>query len=251
MAANDKLKQILDDLTKAKKNASLDVLAWPDPRTRPSAQLRKTKGMEDVVKLTQEYSRLVSKHFLRVFVGGERAKDFATFAASGGAVVADGVEFYDSLAKGVAQSQDPKSPRFGPHQQLRLTAELSFYGRANGYVSVMAPRPIQGNLDTPTPTHDVLVAQVRSAIRATNGDDLNRLHLERKILANAIEVAANTNIIPVIITGLTTEEVQGLSKTLFGGSPAMDLTAGPDSTNDGLLKAINAKIRSVKATNKQ
>lgn len=248
MAINDALKKTLDDLKKAQKAAALDVLAWPDPRTRPSAQLRKTQGQEASERLTREYGQALPRHAFRVFIVGERAQEFAAFAAENGAVCVDGAELYTLLAKGVEQSQDPKGPKFGPHQQLRLTAELMFYGKSQGYLSVMAPSPRVRDLDAPTPTFGDLLDKVRAAVRSTNADDLNRLYLEKKILATAISKNANTDIIPVIITGLTTEEIQSLFKTLFPGSPAMELTAGKDSTNEDLLKAINSKIRSVKAT---
>jgi hypothetical protein len=248
MAVNDKLKQVLDDLKKAEKKASLDVLAWPDARTRPSAQLRKSQGEEGVVRLTKEYGQLFPRHVFRVFMVGPKAQEFATFAAGAGAVTTDGSELYTLLAKGVAQSQDPKRPSFGPHQIVRLTAELMFYGKAQGYVSLMAPSPKQTDIDTPTPTEAALTEKVRAAIRSTNADELNRLHIEKDVLAKAIKSGANTDIIPVVITGLTTEEIQSLFKTLFPGSPAMELTADEKSTPEDLLKLINAKIRSVKTT---
>jgi hypothetical protein len=248
MAINDKLKQVLNDLKKAEKNAALDVLAWPDPRTRPSAQLRKTQGLEARDRLVKEYGQLFSRHAFRVFTIGPRAQEFAAFAANHGAVTVDGSELYTILAQGVAQSQDPKRPSFGPHQVVRLTAELMFYSKGQGYVSVMSPRPRAKDLDAPTPTAASLLEKVRAAIRSTNADDLNLLHMERNILAKAIRADAKTDIIPVIITGLTTEEIQTLFKTLFPGSAAMELTADEKSTDEDLLKLINAKIRSVKTT---
>lgn len=248
MAVNDKLKQVLNDLKKSEKNARLDVLAWPDSRTRPSAQLRKTQGLEAKDRLTKEYAQLFPKHVFRVFTVGSRAQEFAKFATDAGAVTIDGSELYTILAQGVAQSQDPKKPTFGPHQSLRLTAELMFYAKGQGYISVMSPQPRTSDMDAPTPTPESLLDKVRAAIRSTNADDLNRLHMEKDILAKAIGSGANTDVIPVIITGLTTEEIQSLFKTLFPGSAAMELTADEKSSNEDLLKLVNTKIRSVKTT---
>lgn len=250
--ANDKLKQIVTDLKVAQQSASIDPFTWADPRTRPAAHLRKMQAEDEVKSLTSAYKTLVVNHFFRVFVSGDRAQEFGEYAAKEGAVVVDGTHLYTHLAKALWESQDPNQRKFGPHQQFRLVTELGYYGQSQQYMSMMTPKFDPADMDAPTPTMNDLVQKIRRSIRNANGDDLNRLHLEKSIVSQALDVGAATTVIPVVITGLTTEETQEMFKSLFGGSPAMDLIAGPESTNESLLKAINSKIRSVfKANNKQ
>lgn len=248
---NDRLRQIVSDLKIARQEAAIDPLTWSDPRTRPSAHLRKMQAEDEVKSLTAAYKTLVVNHLFRVFVGGDRVREFSEFAVKEGAVVVDGAHLYTHLAKALWESQDPNDRKFGPHQQFRLITELSYYGQAQQYFSMMAPQFDPADMDAPTPTLNDLVSMVRRSVRNANRDDLNRMHLEKTIVSQALEAGACTNIIPVIITGLTSEEVHEMFKTLFGGSPAMDLTASPESTNESLLKAINSKIKSVFKATKQ
>jgi hypothetical protein len=251
MATNQVLKQLVDELKVAQVTASEDLSGW-DPRTVAGAQLRKNMAQDDVRRLTSAYKTAVQGALFRVFLGGSRDKTFGEFVAKDAVViVVDGSELYSNLARGVADTQDPQDRKFGPTQLSRLTMELTYHGMSENYRSLMAPVIAEGDLDTPSPTYEDLVAKVRRAIRATNGDDLNRLYLEKLILKQAVDRGMANTIIPVIITGLSVEEIQELYKGLFAGSPAIDFTIVDESTDAEALKALYKKIQSVVKTTKQ
>lgn len=250
MATNPTLKKLVEDIAAAKAAATEDLSGW-DHRTAAGAHLRKSMAQDELRTLTSAYRTAIQNFFVRVFVSGPRAEAFAASAAKEGAIVVDGNDLYKLLAKGVFESQDPADRKFGPFQFQRLVMEMSYYGAAQNYRSFMSPNLETNDLDTQTPTFDDLVAKVRRAVRGPNKDELNRLHLEKQIVTQALDRGVASNVIPVIITGLTAEETQEMYLSLFGGTPAFDVVADEQTADADLLKTINKKIQSVVKASKQ
>lgn len=242
--ANQHLTEILNQLSEHLAIVNQDISGW-DPRTLSGKVLQKRQAEDEVASLTKAYKNLVGNHVMKVFLKGPRAAAFAEFAAKNGQIVADGSELYTILAKEVDATMDRNLRVFGAHQTIQLVRTMASYGQDAGYRSLPMPKYEANDLDHKCPEFVDTVAKVRQGVRASSGDDLNKLHLEKSVIDTCLKTKAAGNVIPVILTNLSDAEVEGLTKTLFPGSTVLTVDATEESNDKDLVDLINNKMKAV------
>src|SRR4051812_26599432 len=101
--AEDRIKEMLNNLEEATRVATTDVSGW-DKNTMNGALIRKREAEDQIAVLKSGYRATIENSFVKVFVTGDRAQDFAKTADAKGFVVLDGTALYSEIAKQVEPS---------------------------------------------------------------------------------------------------------------------------------------------------
>lgn len=243
-AAKQRLDDLLVNLEEATRFATTDLSGW-DPRTAAGAMIRKREAEDQVTSLTSAYETLITNSFVKVFVSGPRAADFAASQDKKGFVTVDGTELYVEFAKVVEPSMDPKTRQFGTNELILLTQVMLRYMQQN-HIMVLDQPKLDGNeLDVIRPDFQSVVDIVRKSLRNGNGDTLLLVDLHKKVLAAALSKKVSDLMVPVIVFGVTADETQSLKTKLFGSQPSITIEATESSTDEDLAEEVESKIQSV------
>lgn len=226
----EKLVNLLSEYKKALNVSEMDLSDWP-PQTKPGLEIMKRQAYYDLYDLNKKYQEEVVKGFAKIFLLGdpEKITKFAAFAATEGALVIDGRAVYLRLADPINKTIDQSRREFATAQVVRLFEELADLARELDIKSLPQPKLDANVTGTMVPDLNAVVDVVKAAVRNSCGDDLNCLYMQRYLGANALRQGVTSAVVPVIITGLDSDEMQSIGTQLFAGQPV--ITASVDALN--------------------
>lgn len=209
----NRLQELMDDI----KNLSMTAKRNPVDYgvTGPAIAVAATQAKEELVKVKAEYGKELLAHCVPIFVMGplEHQARFAEIAHEEyGTIEVYTGKLYRSLAARIQPSIGPTG-EFGTQQASLLINGLKDAGVDLGVRDVAVPKhtglPVV--LKTPLDT----ITYVKNSVRASDGDELNRVAVEQELVALAVSARKSNQALPVVL--LETEdmgEVSGL-KSLF------------------------------------
>ncbi len=223
------LNERLSLYNQTKKMAEADLSGW-DRRTIMGVQTAKQQAGKDLEGIRKSYNEGVAKVIAKVFLTGspEKTAKFAAYAETEGAIIVDGAGLYRDLATPIEAMIDPRRRTFDTGHVVRLYQELSDFAQKNGIKEMPEPKVDNNDYNGGAPDFNTVVDIVRKSIRRTSEDDLNVLYLQNKILDKALD-KETTKVTPVVIYGLSQDEIKNLSEKLFPGQPAV--TASVDTVD--------------------
>lgn len=241
---NPRLKEMMEKYEEAQKIVNEDLSGW-DPRTLPGKVLSKREAEDTSKQFKDSYKNLVVNSFVKVFVGGSRAAEFQKYIHDNNGLSVNGYSFYESFAKSVEPSLDPKERNFTGTQIVLLINLLQRWMERNAIGSIATPQLNAIEMSEPNPDLESLVNRVRQSIEYGNGTEILRKDLENRIYDLTLERKYVTTVVPVVLVGLTKKETSDLSKNLFVGTPSVYVTATNKKTNQQLVEEINSEILAV------
>lgn len=237
--AEDRIQEMLNNLEEATRVATTDVSGW-DKNTMNGALIRKREAEDQIAVLKSGYRATIENSFVKVFLTGDRAAEFAKSADAKGFVVIDGSALYTEMAKHVEPSMDHKERQFTATQIALMIQILQRYMQMHRLHVMNQPKLDANDMGITRPDTASVVEVVRKSIRATNNDDLLAFDLADRALDKALEKRAAKVSVPVIITGLLPDEAQSLQTRLFVGRPSVSIEATSNTTDEDLFKQIEA-----------
>ncbi len=242
------LKEKLTRYKQAKAMSETDLSEW-DRRTIMGVSTAKAQALKDLDPLRAEYNKEVVKSFVKVFLVGDQSKveKFAAFASTEGALTVDGSELYRNLARPVEDTIDHRRRTFDTSQVVRLYQELADFAQKFGIKEMPEPKVDANDYNGGAPNFEATVGIVRKSIRRTSDDDLNVLYLQHKALAMAL-AAEITGMAPVVVSGLSPDEIKNISEKLFPGQPSLTVSVDTLDTEDdasmgALVSVVSKRIR--------
>lgn len=242
--ANQKLSEIVKKYNEAKVWAKKDLSNW-DPKTSKAAGTQQNMAREQLAVLTNEYCSAVRGRFVKVFLTGEgetfdKVKEYCSQES---APVVDGNLVYNSLAKTI-QNTVYGSKTFSAQQFAALVHATEDLALKN---ELEIPPPQWDGFERMVPTFNDLAQNIKKCIRRTNGDALNNLLMSRFVYSQALEKGMDYNLVPVIITNVTKEEVETFSNTMFQGQPNVVIEVKPEDKFDDVIENLNGKLQAAYA----
>jgi hypothetical protein len=221
-----KIETLCQEIVQLKGIMSRDLENW-DPKTRGGQEILKRESQDKLEKLGLEYAEYLKRSAVSVVLTGapEDVQEFVTIARQESAeapVVLDAQELYRRLA-------EEASPGIGPSRYFGVSAVglviqgLAAIGKDLGISYVDAP---VFTYDVLVPDEAAVINVIRDGIRATTGNDLQRLYLRLKTYEQALAIGYSTSLIPVFITGGHSSEQETLLK-LFGAG--LQVAVKPES----------------------
>jgi hypothetical protein len=239
----EKLEELSKKVAQTEETAKLDLSGW-DPRTRMGVETAKKLAQESLEDLTKQYKAEATKFVVKVFLTGaaDKVNQFISAGEQEGVIAVRGDGMYRKVGEGVERTVDHRTREFGSGQVTRLVEELTEFAKDNGVKELPMPKLDANLLNTTVPTFESTVELCRSAIRATSKDDLNNLVLEREALNKIVAARLAAPVIPVVITGLSKEETEGVSAGLFRTQTNIHVNIDEIDTKKDLVGAVRAKI---------
>lgn len=238
---NPRLKEMMEKYEDAYKTANEDLSGWPS-MTLPGKILSKREAEDTLKQVKDSYKNLIVNSFVKVFVDGPKVSEFKEYLEKNNGLVVDGNLFYEEFARNIEPSMDSKDKNFTGTQMVMLINLLQRWMERNAIGSIASPSLDAMEMTEPNVDLEALTNRVRKALEKGNGTELLRRELENRIYQLALEKKYTTTIVPVVIVGLTKNEVSELSKNLFGGQQNISVTATNKKTNQQLTEEINSKI---------
>lgn len=242
--AENRILEMLNNLEEAKRVATQDLSGW-DRQTMNGAQIRKREAEDMVEVLKAGYRTTIENTFVKVFVSGNRAEEFAQVAERKGYVVLDGTELYRHLAIAVEPSMDPRERTFTGTQVALLVQVIQRYMQQHKIYAINQPKIDANEMGIQRRDSESVVDVIRKAVRNTNGDDILAVDLSDRALDKALEKRVAKLAVPVIVTGLSADEAQSLTTRLFGGRPTVSLEATHNTTDEDLFQQLDEQIKKV------
>jgi hypothetical protein len=210
------LRDLVKQYQQYKTDASLDLDNW-DFRTRAGMQMRKNRGIAGVEEVQEKYFIAARQRAVGIFLTGEAEaiEEFieiaqAETAEAGGVIVLSANKLYEDLAK--ETTAGISGGRFSPNEYARLIfllREIAHKLRLSEF-----QKPELGGLMARTADLPVITREIKKAIEAGNAYRLAGLFLEEEVAKEALKRGYSQPVIPVILTGATKEDVEGL-KSMF------------------------------------
>jgi hypothetical protein len=244
IAAKKRLADILADIDAYTRIANQDLTGW-DRATASGMVIAKREAEDQLAVLKSAYKTFITNAIVKVFVTGARAADFAKSLDGEEVAVVNGAKLYYEVTKAVEPAVDPVRKTFMPGLLVIVVRALQQFMEKNNIRMINQPKLDANDLDSPINDFEALLDRVRKSIRNTNGDDLAVIDISNQVYESCLSKKIANTIIPVVITGLTEDEQQSLSKVLFAGMHNITIEATEDSTNQDLIKEINNQIRSL------
>jgi hypothetical protein len=230
------LETIVAEIDKASVTANKN-LEDLHPNVRGGWSLAILDAKDKLKVLRGEYKTALFKSAVAIFPEGEAAKvaEFALLVRDeneGLSVnahalyerLADALEptFSEARTWGIAQT----------HKLHLLLQEVMF---ELSIAEIPFPSTAQ---EVVVPTREALVAQVRSMLRDSVGDDLNRLYLEKLIVDEATKIRYTNERTPVLILGASQDEAPALAKFMALGSFRIKITNEDVVNKDFMIQAF-------------
>ncbi len=239
-----KLQALHDKVVETEFLANRELAGW-DPRTLPGVQAQKNQAQTELESLRDQYKAELSKRVVKVFVGGDynHITPILKQITKARGVVVRGDGMYRTIAEEIEKTVDPRARNFTNFQFGRLVSELTEFAQNNGIEELPLPK-LDGNLiGTSVFTVEDTLRLVRTAIRNTTEDDLNKIIIERDALNQAADLHLTDDQIPVFIAGLTKEEQTNLDKTLFDGAKSVAVNLATLEQNEKFEELALNKIK--------
>lgn len=236
-----KLSKLLSEIEQSQRFADEDLSGW-DPRTVGGAMIRKREAQEKLKQLKAAYSEAISGTFFKVFVSGPRAAEFAKATDAQAAIVVDCSELYSKFADSVEPTLDRNQRQFTATQISVLIRVIQNFMTEHAVPSVQMPKLDPLEMDTVTATKQDLLEKVRKSVRNTNGDKLLLVDLTARILEQALSKKIANTVTPIILTGLSPDELQSVPAKLFPLQANCLIEANEDSEDEEIVEKINKQI---------
>jgi hypothetical protein len=213
---SEKIEKMIAAYAREKKIADAD-LSGHDPRTLPSAHMRREEARGEVAKLMGEYTGYIRDAAICILVSGPRAHPatFAKIAAeSCRAISVTPRDFYASLAKEIEPALGDRREFSGTHLGILVRA-LTERAKEMDLSNVAAPQihEVAQVLD-----EDALVEHCRSIVRAADGDRICTKYIEGAVIQQALEIRYSASVVAVVLYGTDRAELEALGKQTFGGN---------------------------------
>lgn len=202
--------------------------------TRPAWVAAQQQAQEELLQLERVYAQHVQDAAVTGVVLGPKAR-VEEFVSIGRNIAPSQLievrcdEMYERLAKaGVPALGDTR--QFGSGQIGLILEEYAAIGRELFFASLGAPA---WTYDIVVPTFEDFKAAIRKAIRGgEDGDTLNRAYLRMEAYKQAVAKCVSNNIVPVLVTGATEEELPFLTSKLFSVASVVRLKNEPVTEPD-------------------
>jgi hypothetical protein len=154
-------------------------------------------------------------------------------------VVVDASALYRRLAGSVTAALG-QSRQFGSGQVGLVIEELAAIGKELFFTSLAAPN---WQYDEVVSDLEAIVGVIRKAVRTSkDGDVLNLSYLRMEAFKRALDLGYTSAMVPVLVVGVTREELPALMAGLFSASVLVDVSSEEDVTDEkaktvlGLMK---------------
>lgn len=210
--------ELVDEIVAATTLADKDLREW-DPRTRPGMEGAKNRAKARLEVLREQHLDYVSEAALVMYLSGSREDSlaFTSLAAKdGGVIFVDAGSLYRRLA-------EPIDPALGPQRMFGVGAfSLLLQGIDEVAREIGLDLPLEKldlpNLKAPSlvKTKDALAALIRSLIVGSSGQRFMQAYIESTIGRDAFENRYDQPVVPVIVSGLSDQDIEVVSKIVFG-----------------------------------
>ena len=210
----EQLQKLLEDIQKHTTTANIDLDNLP-PSVRGGWGSSKREAAEKLVPLKQKYAAALMSGRAGVFLLGpsDKQADFGAVFTKYGDLVADADALYSRLAT-------PVEAAMGDTRQWGVTQSHQLI---LGLKEVMTELNLT-ELDSPS--HAVMPIledakavkeHIRSIVRQTLGDSLNRLYIEAQFAKAATEICYTNSTSPALVVNAREDEIAGLGKAFGRG----------------------------------
>lgn len=231
------LEQLMPRIEAAINLSTADLQGWPSP-TRPGIEIAKRQATDDLVKLKKEYSSTFKATAKAMFLTGtlENQKEFAEIAeVEGDTITVDGTALYKRIATKIMPTIGGDK-QFGVTQSYIFLLEIQDIMRELGIEEWVAP--VNTKPSTVSNEEDMHLLTVH-LIQQFGGIRILAGYLEKLAIDKAIDKRYNKSVVPVVITGLTSEEQLALNGLFTGHNVIVELPDGKQVDNDTVIKAFN------------
>ena len=221
IVAENRLKQIVEDIEDAKRVVAIDVRQVARA-AQPSFAIRKREAEDTMASLKSGFKTLVLGGSTKVFISGRSVAKFLDAAnQTPNVLVINASELYEAWARIIEPSLENKRRDWTSTQTVLLTQCMLRFMETNQIMALKTPKLEGMEIDPPMPTLNDVVNRVRLAIRNTNGDDVNVIDIENRLVEQALAKKVSVVPVPVIISGLSNEELQFMPTRLLSGNPSV------------------------------
>lgn len=234
------LKKLLDAVREAEKLKNTEVEQW-DPRTRAGMEIARNQAISNLESLNEAYVSGVRNHSVAVFLTGDGAlqTEFGAIAMKLGVPAVAAKAFYSAVTSDAAASL--QGGRFTPTEYAHVMHQI----RAVLYDDLKVPefmKPDLMALFTQSVSRENLVNEVARAFVATNGHGISARYLARLAAKEALASGYSQDVVPVVIIGATSEEIEALSKSgQFTGSTSIIVPLEDVKVNVEVVREVLAQ----------
>lgn len=218
-------------------------LEGADPRTRPGREMAKREAKERLEGVRRTFQAALKRGLAAIFVDGEPdvVAEFTRLAQEEGPVVAAAADaLYRTIAEDVEAGM--RSDRvFEPTQFARLQRQVGLVANDLDIGALPSLRFMDGAVLW---TFEDVVAHARRLVRAAMGDQLNEQFLLKSVTGSALGIDYLQSVVPVVVTGATAEEREGLAA--FFNQRTVHVVAERDP--ESVLAAFTALKQTIKKT---
>lgn len=241
-----KLVQLAEEIAAVEPVAE-QVLEGGSPATYMGRATAKNAATIRLKEIKEAYLAEVRGNAFAMVLDGPRAlqTEFSDIAfLEGDTLTVNASALYERIASTVAQGLPPSGIMGASHSDFVFRA-VDAVTEEMGMEVTKYPQ-IRSEYNTKVAP---LVDAVRSIIRETYGDDLNRAYLEYLAGTAAYARRYNKNVVPVVVMGTDPSEVESLAEVLFGGN-AIVVAVEEEVTKDTVLKTFGTVAKKLKAKTK-
>lgn len=230
----ENLEALVKEIAETEETANLETDRL-DYRVRAAFEMAKREAKDKLEGLKKKYTDAIQQGTLGFFVSGPGAEAFAKIGEEEASTLTIRA---DALYRRLAEPVEPSlghTREFGVNQMARFLRGLGDVSRELEVTSLVAPKLMEsGHLAT----YEDVVAHIRTMVRFTVGDDLNRIFLSREIAKAALAARYSSPVLPVVFIGLAdVEEAQSLEGAVsrFGAR----VTAPEDVTKEFVIETFS------------
>jgi hypothetical protein len=234
------LKEVIDEIKSVSQIAERDLSGW-DPRTLQGVQAAKNEAKRKLQTLSLVYRQSLANSVTKVFLVGDVSRVDSFLEQAGDSILAvRGDDLYRQLATAVNKTMDG-TRRFGTGQLNRLASSLDDFAVVLGVETFPYPKMDRNHMGTVLPEIEDVLGLVRTIVRNTAGDSVNRIFLEQAISNKALGRTIKESKVTAVIGGLSTIEASALGASLFPGRPVVYVNVDDANPKD-LVKSVKSLI---------
>lgn len=242
--APTRLEKLVDELILTEEAANIN-LDYESPKTIQGKAIAKREAQEKLGSLLAQYEEFLLQGLAAIFTVGDADKQarFAKLASDeGSTITVECDSLYQRLADEVEGSM--RTDRlFEPSQFARLLSAVSTVAKELKIAELPVIKYRDGAM---LKTREDLVDHIRYLVRDALGDSLNRIYLSKKIVDAAMKSRYRQSVVPVVVTGATQEETEGLAG--FFNKRVVIANVQEDVTSEYVIQTFNDLKKQLKKT---
>jgi hypothetical protein len=238
--ANDFVFPLLSQALKALRativDASINIGEVP-PTCRAGFSIKKNQAAQDILRIQYDIRRLLQLDAAALLLQGgnkEEQKKIQDIALEEGCIAIDGTDLYTQLTE-ITQRVLENNNKWKYTTSQALAWGMGNCAELTGISSFIAP-----NCD-PLINREMDISKfydtIKTLVRDANADEFNARWIERGVFEAVITQEYNLNIVPVIVVGLSDDEIDHMRSMLFGQKTAVAQTQELTS-KDEVLAAL-------------